>query len=299
MKKWLKRSAYVLCALVLVVSGLVVLMSYNQARAFVSPFRGPTYISPSDYGLESETVTLTTEDGLKLAAWYIPSRNRAAVIIQHGMHMTRAGMLPSAAMLARHGYGVMLVDQRSRGMSEGDKFSFGKYEVRDIKAAYRYLVGRSDVDSERIGALGRSSGGAAVLLHAAQNPGIKAVVTDCAFASLQDVTETGVKKFTGLPPFPFANLISWFAERQLGFPASDVAPVKQIRSISPRPVFLMQGGRDTTIPPESGQRLYDAAGEPRQLWFDPELEHTEFWFARPKEYEKRIVAFFDQYLLGK
>ena len=142
MKKWLKRPGYALGALVLVVSGLVVLMAYNQARAFAAPFRGPPYISPSDYGLDFETVTLTSEDGLKLAAWYIPSRNRAAVIVQHGIYMTRAGMLGPAAMLARHGYGVMLVDQRSRGMSEGDTFSFGKYEVRDIEAAYRYLESR-------------------------------------------------------------------------------------------------------------------------------------------------------------
>jgi hypothetical protein len=28
--------------------------------------------------------------------------------------------------------------------------------------------------------------------------------------------------------------------------------------------------------------LYDAAGEPRQLWFDPKLEHNEFLAARPK-----------------
>lgn len=299
MKKWLKRSAYALGLLVFVVSGLIVLMSYNQARAFVAPFRGPTYVSPSDYGLEFEAVTLTTEDGLTIAAWYIPSRNRAVVILQHGIYQNRTVMLRKAEMLARHGYGLMLLDQRTRGMSDGDKFTFGKYEVRDTAAAYRYLIGRSDVDAQRIGGLGDSMGGVVMLLHAAQNRGIKAVVADSPFASLQDEIETGVKKIAGLPPFPFATLIQWFAERQNGIPASEVAPIKQIHSISPRPVFLMQGGKDTVIPPDSGQRLYDAAGEPRQLWFEPELEHIEFWWARPKEYEKRVVAFFDQYLLGQ
>jgi fermentation-respiration switch protein FrsA (DUF1100 family) len=299
MKKWLKRSGYTLVALVLVVSGLIVVMSYNQARRFVAPFRGPTYISPSDYGLEFETITLTSEDGLKLAAWYIPSRNRAAVIIQHGFGDSRQGILGPAKWLAQRGYGVMMVDQRTRGMSEGDKFSFGKYEVRDIAAALQYVVGRPDVDSRRVGAWGFSIGGVVLLLHASQNQGIKAVVSDSAFASLQDEIETGVRKKAGLPPFPFATLIQWFTELRLGMRASEVAPIQVIHSISPRPVFLLQGGRDTTVPVDSGQRLYDAAGEPRQLWFEPELEHCEFWWARPKEYEKRVVAFFDQYLLGK
>jgi uncharacterized protein len=63
-------------------------------------------------------------------------------------------------------------------------------------------------------------------------------------------------------------------------------------------VFLLQGGHDSVIPPDSGKRLYDAAGEPRQLWFDPMLEHCEFRQARPAEWEKRIVGFFDRYLLG-
>jgi fermentation-respiration switch protein FrsA (DUF1100 family) len=299
MRKWLKRTAYALVAVTVVVSGLVILISYNQARAFVAPFRGSTHISPSDFGLEFQTVTLTSEDNLKLAAWYVPSHNRAAVILQHGIYRNRTSMLGPAAMLARHGYGVLLVDQRTRGMSEGEQFTFGKYEVRDIDAAYRYLAGRSDVDAQRIGALGESMGGAVLLLDAARNRGIKAVVADSAFASLQDSIETGVHTLAGLPPFPFATLIQWFTERQNGVPASEIAPVKQIGLISPRPVFLMQGGRDTLIPPNSGQRLYDAAGEPRQLWFDPALEHCEFRFARPAEYEKRIVAFFDQYLLGK
>jgi dienelactone hydrolase len=298
MKKWLKRAGYALAAVVLVASGLVVLMSYNKARAMVAPFRGPTYVVPSDYGLECETVTLTCEDGLKIATWYIPSRNRAVVILESGIYGTRTHMLDRAAMLARHGYGLMLVDARTRGMSEGNKFTVGKHEVRDIDAACRYLVGRPDVDARRIGALGDSMGGVVMLLHAARNPGIMAVVADSPFASLQDEVETGVTKFTGLPPLPFAPFIQWFSERENGVRASEVAPIDVIHSISPRSVFLMQGGKDTVIPTNSGQRLYDASGEPRQLWFEPDLEHIELWWARPWEYEKRVVAFFDQYLLA-
>ena len=71
-----------------------------------------------------------------------------------------------------------------------------------------------------------------------------------------------------------------------------------MHSISPRPVLLLQGGRDAIVRRDSGQRLYDAAGEPRQLWLEPTLGHCEFGSARPKEYEKRVVAFFDRYLLG-
>ena len=49
----------------------------------------------------------------------------------------------------------------------------------------------------------------------------------------------------------------------------------------------MQGGADVVISPESGQRLYDAAGEPKELWFDPALGHADFDSERADEFEKR------------
>ena len=49
---------------------------------------------------------------------------------------------------------------------------------------------------------------------------------------------------------------------------------------------------------DSGQRLYDAAGEPEELWFDPALGHVDFDSKRIGEFEKRVTEFFDKYLLG-
>ena len=59
----------------------------------------------------------------------------------------------------------------------------------------------------------------------------------------------------------------------------------------------MQGGRDHLVNPESGRLLYEAAGEPKELWFEPELKHTNFPAERPEEFAQRIVQFFDQSLL--
>ncbi len=58
----------------------------------------------------------------------------------------------------------------------------------------------------------------------------------------------------------------------------------------------MQGGADQVISPDSGQQLYTAAGEPKELWFEPELGHTDFDHARAREYESRVIASYDRYL---
>lgn len=108
--------------------------------------RDPITESPADDGLAYESLSLTSSDGLHLAGWYIPSTNRATVIVVHGYKGDRSGMLPQAQILAAHGYGVLLIDLRAHGQSEGEMISFGKYEVRDVEAAYQYLLTRPEID---------------------------------------------------------------------------------------------------------------------------------------------------------
>jgi len=109
--------------------------------------------------------------------------------------------------------------------------------------------------------------------------------------------ETGLKTMVGLPPFPFAPMIQYFAEQETGLRASDVSAVAHIHEISPRPVMITQGGRDTQVPVDSGQKLYDAAGDPKELWFEPDLGHVELESRVPEEYERRMIAFYDHVLL--
>ena len=255
--------------------------------------------TPADYNLPFQDVTITTTDGLKLVAWFVPSENGAVIIMQHGYKSTRRELLNEAEMMHRHGYGALITSIRAHDYSEGELISFGMYEVNDLEAWYQYLLTREDIDPEKIGILGNSYGGMLSIQFAAQNKNIKAVVANSAFSSLNDTVSTSVTYFTDLPAFPFAPLIVFWAERETGFKTEDIDTTQWIAKISPRPVFLTQGGADVVISAGSGQRLYDAAQEPKELWFDPELGHVEFDKERAEEYEKRVAEFFDTYLLGK
>lgn len=255
--------------------------------------------TPADYNLEFEDVTVTNPDGMKLAGWFIPSENGAVIIMQHGYKSTRRELLNEAEMMHRHGYGVLLTSIRAHDYSEGELITLGYYETEDMEAWYQYLLSRDDIDHEKIGILGNSYGGMLSIQYAAQNEKIKAVVANCAFSSMKDTVSTSVTHFTGLPEFPFVPLIVFWAETDTGVKMEEIDATKWIPQISPRPVFLMQGGRDTVISPNSGQLLYDAAGEPKELWFDSELGHVEFDKERAEEYEARVAAFFDRYLLDQ
>jgi fermentation-respiration switch protein FrsA (DUF1100 family) len=127
----------------------------------------------------------------------------------------------------------------------------------------------------------------------AQYPAIEALVADSPYATLEDEMNLRV-------PFPIMRaLICFFAERQSGVTLDLVRPVDDIARIGPRPVLIIQGMGDGMVPLDSAQRLYDAAGEPRQLWTENDVPHLNMYAYYKTRYTKRVIKFFDEYLLAK
>jgi fermentation-respiration switch protein FrsA (DUF1100 family) len=302
MKRRTKIAFGIVGMLLLVVTVGVLALTKSEAHKLITAPNDETRElpeeTPADYGLAFEDVEIES-DGLRLVGWFVPSENGAVIIMQHGYKSTRKELLNEAEMLHRHGYGALITSIRAHDYSEGEQITFGMNEVRDMEAWYQYLIARDDIDPDKIGILGNSYGGMLVIQYASQNENIKAVVAHSAFSSLNDTVETSIDHFANLPAFPFAPLIVFWAERESGFTTDDIDTTKYIAQISPRPVFLMQGGADVAISPDSGQKLYDAAGEPKELWFDPALGHVDFDKVYPEEYEQRVVEFFDLYLFGQ
>ena len=149
-----------------------------------------------DLGRPHERVTIRTQDGVDLAAWYVPSRNGAAVV----SYPTRQGALPEARMLVRHGYGVLLVDARGYDGSDGDPNVLGWGGEPDIDAAVAWLRRRPDVRGARIGGIGFSVGGEMMLQAAASNPALRAIVSEGAgVRSVREDLIRGPKGWLALP----------------------------------------------------------------------------------------------------
>jgi fermentation-respiration switch protein FrsA (DUF1100 family) len=56
---------------------------------------------------------------------------------------------------------------------------------------------------------------------------------------------------------------------------------------------------DTIIPPGAGEKLFNAAHEPRYLWMEENAPHLAIYLDNPRRYKKRLIGFFDEWLLGK
>lgn len=253
-------------------------------------------VTPASRELAFEDVRVTTSDGLHLNGWFIPGSSRNTVMLVHGYKDQRGAMLGVAEVLHRHGYTVLVASLRGHDTNDGELITFGLLEVRDLAAWDDYLATRADVDQAHVGVFGVSMGGSISLRYASDHPRMRTVVADSAFSSVEDTAATSIRFFTGLPPFPFAPAIVFWAEREIGGDVSVLDGRKWIHAIAPRPVMLMQGGADRVVSVESGKHLFDAAGDPKEFWYEPTVGHAQFLKMMPDEFEKRVTGFLDRYL---
>jgi len=281
-----RRRRYLRQSLILAAAPAVAwFLVFPVGFSYIYTHTGPTTSTP-DLGVPSESVTVTTSDSLELAAWYVPSKNRAAVIVFPGPARAK-----EARMLVRHGYGVLLLEPRGQGSSEGDTVRWAG--DRDLLAGLAYLRSRSDVDRGRIGGFGFSVGGEILLEAAAQSTGLKAVVSEGAGFRAGEADTSGVTRLFVAPVLAVMTAATTvFSNHRPPQPIVD-----RIGRIAPRSVFLIYA--EPGMGGESTRQLkyYAAAGEPKMIWKVQGAKHTGGIDARPAEYEQRVTAFFDHALL--
>jgi len=261
------------------------LMSYvltHTARAFVPVDR---------VGAAHENVTFTTADGLRLRGWYVPSKNGAAVISFPG----RKGSQKPARLLAQHGYGVLLFDRRGEGESDGDPNAWGWAGYRDVDAAVAFLQRRPDVEQGRIGGIGLSVGGEMMLEAAARSHGLDAVLSEGAGErSIHEFLDmAGGDKWLALPGYAALSAgISLFSNHVPPPSLKDL-----VGRIAPTPVFFIYGEHGQDGERNLNPQYFAAAHAPQSIWEVPGSGHVGGITARPKQYERRVVQFFDRTLL--
>jgi len=224
-------------------------------------FRAPRIIeqgSPEQYGLAYREVSIPTENGRRLFAWFVPppatSGPAPALAVLHGWGGNAEMMLPLAQPLHSAGYAVLLFDSRNHGRSDSDGFSSLPRFAEDLEHALDWLALQPDVDAARLAALGHSVGAAAALLVASRHRDLAAVASIAAFAD----PESMMRRFLAahhVPYFPLGRLVLRYVQRTIGHRFSDIAPRNTIRQIR-CPVLLVHGSDDATVPVEDVMAIY-------------------------------------------
>jgi len=217
----------------------------------------------------------------RLAAWYVPPRNGTAVLLVHGSGGSRARVADRAAMLARHGFGVLALDLPGNGESRGHANGLGDNAQPAVRAALDHLAAQPGV--HRVAGFGVSLGAEVLLEAAARDRRIETLVADGATRP-QDA-----RPYQGRLEGALGRL-QLLATRAISGMRTSPSLMPLMPRIAPRPVLLIAGG---AMPAEiPANRAYRAAGGPSvQLWERPGAGHTAGLRLAPGEYERRTIAF--------
>ena len=300
----------ILCLVVLLVLFLLGAVAWRWSTELIKSPRPDEPSSPGDYGLPFTEVLFPSRDGLTLHGWFIPAvavtsyseecsdwstGSKGTIVFGHGRFGSKDPDLKYVPWLRGAGYNCFLFDFRGHGRSEGDYTSFGYHERKDLLGAIDLLESKG---IPRVGVLGFSLGAVVGISTAAQCPAITAVVADGAFVKLRMALARGAEE-RGVPRWLVRALgpsILWLAGRRVGGDLEQSDPMRWVGKIAPRALFLIHGEEDPYVSVEDVRRLYEEAGEPKELWIAPGAGHRRVDQVYPDEYRERVLSFFGRYL---
>jgi len=285
-----RRGVRLLVAIV-VVALVAVYLIFPAILGFIATRSRQAVVGEPPEGFQ--TVALTTEDQIELAAWYAPPTNGAVIVLIHGAGQSRDSIRPYAAMLAKHDFGILAFDLRGHGESGGNTNLFGWNGARDVAAALRYLQGQEEVTS--IGGLGLSLGGEVLLGAASAYPALQAIASDGAtHRSFEDMYSLPLER-----PFyrHFVTRVMYSAAQVF---SGDTPPsptiLESIQAAETTQLLLIAaGGNSAEV--NYNSMFAEAVGDRATLWIVPDIGHVEAFSRFPQEYEQRVVGFFQEMLL--
>lgn len=284
-RKWLLR-LFLFVAVFFIAIGLVGWLLIHPAMRVVGA-------PPSD--LHAESVVI--DDGLvnPIHGWFAAgAKKQGAILLLHGVRADRSSMLERARFLHAAGYGVLLIDFQASGESPGEVITFGYREADDVKAALRYLHHR--LPDERIGIIGTSMGGAAMIL-AAPDVDADAVVLEQVYPTIQQALEDRLIVYLGPPGRWLAPLMLATLHAHLGIYPAQLRPIDHIASLAmPKLLIVGDGDRRTTL--DESSAMFNAALAPKELWAIHGAGHVDLCRYAGQAYRVRVLHFFGIYLRG-
>ena len=282
--------ALVVTALCLFPCGVALKALYSEYTSFATP---GTRITPAQRALaRSELAGLREVSWLsgpnQIAGWFVPGSGGAAVVLVHGSGGNRMDVLPELALLSKRGFAVLAFDWPGQGESTG----FPEWDQAERDALHTgvdWLVAQPGVDATRIGAFGFSLGGYTLIQEAVADPRLRAIVVAGAPGSMVQHTRWEHHRYG------HGELSAWPA--LLAMRARGMHPWRQVvqqivGQLAPRPLLVVLGEADTTVPPAMSRAIFDAAGQPKQLLAIPGAGHGEYARVGGASYAQRLVDFF-------
>ena len=276
-------------------------LSYYVAHVLTAPRRRKSpmddfVMTPFETGADFEEISFPSLSGqYQLSGWWLTRPETDQVVIGcHGYRGSKSELIGIATIFWRAGFNVMLFDFHGHGASAGSNVTLGYRESQDLCAAIDYAAER--IPTARIGLFGYSMGASVAIMASIQRKQVRCVLADSPFARHRDVVAHNVSRVTHLSGRPIALLADQFLPHLGGYRGKDVEPVRDVAQLAPRPLFVIHGTADATVPVEQAVQIYRMAQQPKELWLAEGAPHCGAYFQDRILYSERAVNFFRRYL---
>ena len=237
-------------------------------------------------------LTLTSYDGLRLHACWIPAEKaRGTIVFFHGWHSSIVGdFSPSMPQYHDMGFNLLLTDQRAQNGSEGRFITFGIRESRDV-APWVELHNRT-FGACPVFLAGLSMGATTVLMAAGEKlpDNVRGIIADCGFTSPWEIMADVARTRAHLPAFPLLYLVNFWCRTLGGFDARENSTVRAMEK-NCLPVFLAHGEADNFVPCRMSREAYDAARCPKTLLTVPGAGHGRSYLVQKERYINMLSEF--------
>lgn len=294
-RRWGRRGFLVTLGSTLFLSLVYLGVSLISADALTRSHNRASMIDPRAVSKEATPWKMRTEDGITLRGWYHPTpERRQLVVMVHGLWSSWDEMAWLGRDLHARGYDVLLFDLRGHGQSDRSRVSMGRRERSDLRAVLTWAESQG-FSFDRIGWVGFSMGASTLLMEAAQNSRIHAVVLDSPFGDLPELLDVQLSQHSHLPRW-FNPGILTAAHLAYGIRTDDLIPIRSARSWGERPLLLIHGEADTTVPVRQARLLANAAGPSCRTVLLPGIDHVKAYQSDPVNYVSAVDAFFQRHL---
>jgi len=240
-----------------------------------------------------EDMYITSEDGLKLHATYFPCEgSKKIVICFHGYTSEGLNDYSTLALFyLKHGYNLLIVDERAHGKSEGTYIGFGCLDRHDARLWIQEMVNRHGEDC-KILLHGDSMGGSTVLMTTGLQlpPQVKAAVSDCAFTSAWEVFSAVLKDMYHLPAFPIMQISNRMVKKNAGYELDECNAREEVAKAT-IPILFIHGSDDSFVPCSMVNELYDACKTEKKLVIVEGAGHVESCYRDEALYQGAIEEF--------
>jgi len=262
--------AYLVALVLILVTSFF--LFYPRVESFFIYFPQSHFdFSPEEFRLQYKEAFFNTEDGKRLHGWFFQAGKNSPVILHfHGNAGNISHRLDLVQPFQRKGFSTFLFDYRGFGKSSGRPSETGLY--RDGIAAWTYLAEKEKIAQERIVLHGHSIG-AAVAIEVALEKKVRGLVIESAFTSTKDMAK-GMALFALFSPLLPAHYNN----------------IEKIGRVSV-PKLIVHGDRDEIVPFSMGQKLFEAATDPKFFYPVKDAGHNDVFIVGGEKYFEVFAEF--------